>query len=234
MGLGYLLDHSVPCLKFSHNFTMNLSNGPKKFIFLILFSALLLGSGYLAYAKGLLPDFVRKDETSVEQPVQEQVSVFEPVTKPIFMPPIHVSIKERNISADIVEVGLQADGTLDTPKKWNEAGWYKKSAKPGEEGNVIINAHFDDNLGRPAAFWQLKNATVGDTVLLEDSLGRLYAYQIVDSFLVDIKDPDRLEVLEDTKGKSELTLITCGGIWLPGQSTYDKRLVVKAELIDSF
>ncbi|KKS66670.1 MAG: Peptidase C60 sortase A and B, partial [candidate division WWE3 bacterium GW2011_GWB1_42_6] len=140
---------------------------------------------------------------------------------------------ERNISADIIEVGLQTDGTLDTPKKWNEAGWYKKGAKPGEDGNVIINAHFDDNFGRPAAFWQLKNATVGDTVLLEDSLGRQYAYQIVDSLLVDINDPDRLKVLEDTDGKSELTLITCGGVWLPGKSTYDKRLVVKAELIDS-
>ena len=213
---------------------MNLPNKAKKFIFFLLLTAFLFGGGYLAYTRGLLSDFIKKKEVVIEQPAQEQASVFEPVMKPIFMPPVHISIKERNISADIVEVGLQADGTLDTPKKWNEAGWYKNGAKPGEEGNVIINAHFDDNLGRPAAFWQLKNATVGDTVLLEDSLGRLYAYQIVDSFLVDIKDPDRLEVLEDTKGKSELTLITCGGIWLPGQSTYDKRLVVKAELIDSF
>ena len=213
---------------------MNLPNKAKKFIFFLLLTAFLFGGGYLAYTRGLLSDFIKKKEVVIEQPAQEQASVFEPVMKPIFMPPVHISIKERNISADIVEVGLQADGTLDTPKKWNEAGWYKNGAKPGEEGNVIINAHFDDNLGRPAAFWQLKNATVGDTVLLEDSLGRLYAYQIVDSFLIDINDPDRLKVLRETEGKSELTLITCGGIWLPGKSTYDKRLVVRAELIDSF
>ena len=213
---------------------MNLPNKAKKFIFFLLLTAFLFGGGYLAYTRGVLSDFIKKKEVVIEQPAQEQASVFEPVMKPIFMPPVHISIKERNISADIVEVGLQADGTLDTPKKWNEAGWYKNGAKPGEEGNVIINAHFDDNLGRPAAFWQLKNATVGDTVLLEDSLGRLYAYQIVDSFLIDINDPDRLKVLRETEGKSELTLITCGGIWLPGKSTYDKRLVVRAELIDSF
>ena len=212
---------------------MESPNSAKKFIFFLILLTLLGGAGYYAYTKGLLPDFLKKKEVPVEQPVEEQVSVFEPVAEPILLPPTSISIKERNISADIVEVGLQTDGTLGTPKKWNEAGWYTKGAKPGEEGNVIINAHFDDNLGRPAAFWQLKNATVGDTVLLEDSLGRQYAYQIVDSLLVDINDPDRLKVLEDTDGKSELTLITCGGVWLPGKSTYDKRLVVKAELIDS-
>ncbi|KKS26763.1 MAG: hypothetical protein UU86_C0032G0005 [candidate division WWE3 bacterium GW2011_GWC1_42_102] len=188
---------------------MESPNSAKKFIFFLILLTLLGGAGYYAYTKGLLPDFLKKKEVPVEQPVEEQVSVFEPVAEPILLPPTSISIKERNISADIVEVGLQTDGTLGT------------------------NAHFDDNLGRPAAFWQLKNATVGDTVLLEDSLGRLYAYQIVDSFLVDINDPDRLAVLKDTEGKSELTLITCGGIWLPGKSTYDKRLVVKAELIES-
>ena len=213
---------------------MESPNRPKKLIFFLLLVALLGGAGYFAYTKGLLDSFIKKEAATVEQPAQEQVSVFEPVTEPILMPPTRISIKERNISAAVIEVGLQTDGTLDTPKKWNEAGWYKKGAKPGEEGNVIINAHFDDNLGRPAAFWQLKNATVGDTVLLEASLGRLYAYQIVDSLLVDINDPDRLKVLEGTEDKSELTLITCGGVWLPGKSTYDKRLVVKAELIDSF
>ncbi|KKS31028.1 hypothetical protein A2380_02355 [candidate division WWE3 bacterium RIFOXYB1_FULL_43_24] len=212
---------------------MESPNRAKKFIFFIILLVILGGAGYYAYTLGILPDFFRKKESPVEQSVQEQVSVFEPVAEPILMPPTHIFITERNISADIIEVGLQTDGTLDTPKKWNEAGWYKKGAKPGEDGNVIINAHFDDNFGRPAAFWQLKNATVGDTVLLEDSLGRQYAYQIVDSLLVDINDPDRLKVLEDTDGKSELTLITCGGVWLPGKSTYDKRLVVKAELIDS-
>ncbi|GIW69792.1 MAG: hypothetical protein KatS3mg101_0539 [Patescibacteria group bacterium] len=218
---------------------MNSSPGKKKYIFVVLVLLILFGGGYILYKNGVLAGvaigvFSKKEREAVEQgAVQEQESVFEASIEPIYLPPVKVSIKERNISAKIVEVGVSGDGSLDTPKNWNEAGWYKKSAKPGEKGNIIINAHFDDNYGRPAAFYQLKNATVGDTVLLEDSLGRLYAYQIVDSFLVDINDPDRLKVLEDKSDKAEMTLITCGGVWLPGMSTYDKRLVVKAELIET-
>lgn len=210
----------------------------KKLTFVFLVILILFGGGYFLYKQGVLAGialdiFSKKEERAVEQPVEEQESVFEESVEPIYLPPSKISIKERNITAKVIEVGVAKDGSLDTPKSWSEAGWYEKGAKPGEKGNVIINAHFDDNYGRPAAFYQLKNATVGDTVLLEDSLGRLYAYQIVDSFLVDINDPDRLKVLEESKDKAEMTLITCGGVWLPGVSTYDKRLVVKAELIET-
>lgn len=217
---------------------MNNSPGMKKLTFVFLVILILFGGGYFLYKQGVLAGialdiFSKKEERAVEQPVEEQESVFEESVEPIYLPPSKISIKERNITAKVIEVGVAKDGSLDTPKNWNEAGWYEKGAKPGEKGNVIINAHFDDNYGRPAAFYQLKNATVGDTVLLEDSLGRLYAYQIVDSFLVDINDPERLKVLEESDDKSEMTLITCGGVWLPGVSTYDKRLVVKAELIET-
>lgn len=217
---------------------MNNSPGMKKLIFVFLVILILFGGGHFLYKQGVLAGialdiFSKKEERAVEQPVEEQESVFEESVEPIYLPPSKISIKERNITAKVIEVGVADDGSLVTPKNWNEAGWYEKGAKPGEKGNVIINAHFDDNYGRPAAFYQLKNATVGDTVLLEDSLGRLYAYQIVDSFLVDINDPERLKVLEESDDKSEMTLITCGGVWLPGVSTYDKRLVVKAELIET-
>ncbi len=207
-------------------------NSPKKTKLILILSALLVVAVAAFYAVRLFNDKKQNDQV-VDEQVSEQTSVFESLAEIYPVPPVKITIKDRNISAPIIELGLTDDGFLDTPKKWSEAGWYRKSSKPSEKGNVIINAHFDDNLGRPAAFYQLKNVTVGDTVLLEDSLGRLHAYQVVDSFLVDINDPDRLKVLESKEDKSELTLITCGGVWLQGRSTYDKRLVVKAELIKS-
>lgn len=211
---------------------MNSYTGQKSIYFAILLILLVVVGVFFSY-KYFYSKIESKENSAVVSKPEEEESVFEPMLVFIPQPPKHLSIKERNIEVDTVEVGVLKDGSLDVPPKWNEAGWYKDGAKPGEVGNVIINAHFDDNYGRPAAFWQLKNAAVGDTVLIEDSIGRFYAYQIVDSFLVDINDPDRAKVFDKEEGKKTLTLITCGGIWLSGQSTYDKRLVVKAELIST-
>jgi len=98
-------------------------------------------------------------------------------------------------------------------------------------GRVIINGHYDDSSARPAAFWQLKNVAVGDKVSVTDKYSKTFVYQVSDVFFVSIQDPQRLDVLQSDDSKSTITLITCGGVWLPGMSTYDKRLVVKGELV---
>jgi LPXTG-site transpeptidase (sortase) family protein len=80
---------------------------------------------------------------------------------------------------------------------------------------------------KPAAFWQLKNIKVDDKVLIEDRYGKLYTYSVTESFFVSINDPTRLQIFDGNEDQSVLTLVTCGGVWLPGRATYDKRLVVK-------
>lgn len=162
----------------------------------------------------------------------EKESAFAQDLQPIFAVAEQLMIPNVKISMDLVEVGLDNDHALATPKDWKQGGWYMYGARPGEAGNMIINAHYDDNYGRPAAFWQLKNISVDDKVLVLDRYGKSYTYSVKDSFLVSINDPDRLKYFDDAKDSSVLTLVTCGGVWLPGQSTYDKRLVVRAELIE--
>lgn len=92
------------------------------------------------------------------------------------------------------------------------------------------DAHYDTNTGAPAAFWELKNVEVGDIVYVKDEKGKFYEYVITQSFFVDISDPNRLDVLSQDVEGSLLTMITCGGVWLPSHGTYDSRLVVRAEL----
>ncbi len=182
-------------------------------------------SSYAQFTAGSKKDSNNSSESS------DSYSIFNSLIVPLRAAPIH--IKAGEIDADITQVGIEADGSLGTPESWNLAGWFKKSVMPGETGNMIIDGHFDDNHGKPAAFWQLKNIVVGDKVVVTDGLNQNYTYQVVDSFLVDINDPERLKVLENKSDRAELTLITCGGVWLPGKSTYNKRLVVKATLIDT-
>lgn len=177
-----------------------------------------------------LGSFNSKPNLALGQTSHEENSAFEKLLKPVLTKPVRLTIDSLETTLRVNPVGIENDGSLETPKSWNEAGWYKNGAMPGQTGNVLINAHYDDNLGKPAAFWQLKNIKIGDKVVLENEFGKVYTYEVTEFFYIDIRDPERLKIFKDTKGKSTITLITCGGVWLPGESTYNKRLVVKGEL----
>ncbi len=171
-------------------------------------------------------------QTTEAAQVVEEPSTFQKQLEPIFTTPDRLKIVRLNMDIKLVNVGVSATGQMETPQNWNEGGWYKRAAKPGEPGNIIINAHYDTSTGAPAAFWELKNIMTDDTVVLIDDYGREYTYRVTEFFYVNIHDPERLKILNEVEDKSELTLITCGGVWQPALGTYDNRFVVKAELID--
>lgn len=160
----------------------------------------------------------------------EKVSVFSDKLSPVLTDPQSINIESVNIRTDLVPVGVDEDGTMETPANWSQAGWYVEGGVPGEERNLIINGHYDTDAGAPGAFYTLKNLQFGDVIEVKDKYGRIFNYKVVELSYLDIKDPSRLDVLEDQESKSTLTLITCGGVYLQG-SGYDKRLVVMAELL---
>jgi LPXTG-site transpeptidase (sortase) family protein len=160
----------------------------------------------------------------------EKYSIFAEELHPIYGTPKKLLISSLDIKIPVIPVGVDANGYLETPKDWNTAGWYQKGARPAENGNLLINAHYDNNLGNPAAFYRLKNIKLGDTVSVLDSYGKEYTYAVVNTYYIDINDPERSKVFEvSEKDKSAMTLITCGGVWIG--DTYNKRFVVNAELI---
>ncbi len=164
----------------------------------------------------------------------EEHSVFKEMSKPIYGFPKRIKIESIGVNADVVKVGVDGDGHLEAPGDWNVVGWYKGGARPSEEGNLLLNAHYDDNQGQPAVFWKLKNIEVGDKVSILDNYGRWFNYRVIDVYYVDINDPDRIKIFDSGEnGNSIMTLITCGGVWSVQSGTYDKRMVVNAELIHS-
>lgn len=211
----------------------------KKMLIMTFFLSLLMGVVYIISYPNFfginISNLVGKkykssDEASVLS-IQEE-SAFEEFAKPIYGSPERIMVESLGIDLKVVPVGVDDAGRLETPENWNEAGWYHKGAKPGEVGDLLINAHYDDNYGRPAAFWKLKNVNVGDKVSVLDSYGRVFDYKVAEVYYLDINDPDRGKVFEPFKeGVPVMTAITCGGVWSYTQGTYDKRLVVNAELI---
>jgi len=153
-------------------------------------------------------------------------SVFKQEIKPIYLLPKTVTFKEKTL--DIEEVGVEEGGFLGVPSGWYTAGWYKDSAKAGEQGNIVLDGHYDTNTGAPGAFWELKDLQIGDKVVLTDALGRNFEYAVTQKSYIATTDPERAKVFDSTQVR-ELTLITCGGVWDYASGTYNKRLVIKAE-----
>ena len=160
------------------------------------------------------------------------ISVFADNLKPIYSNPAKLYSNAVRLNVSLIDVGVLDDGSMETPKDWNTGGWFSRGAKAGEPGNLVINGHYDNNLGKPAAFWELKNIKVGDKVYVLDELGKTYEYNVTQTFYVGIADPNRLQIFNQDRSKSEITLITCGGVWLASQHNYNQRLVVKGQLVE--
>ncbi len=103
---------------------------------------------------------------------------------------------------------------------------YLPHSLPGEEGNITIFGHSTlPQLYNPhnykTIFTYLPSLNKGDKIYLKVN-NLEYEYQVYEMFVIK---PDNVSVLNDIKGGSYLTLITCVP---PG--TFWKRLVVRAKL----
>ena len=79
--------------------------------------------------------------------------------------PVRLQIPAIGVSTDLVRLGLAPDGTMEVPKKWEEAGWYTRGPRPGENGPAVIAGHVDSTSG-PAVFFHLRDLRAGDKVLV--------------------------------------------------------------------
>src|SRR3990167_10137466 len=48
--------------------------------------------------------------------------------------PARLKIPSLGVNAAVETVGIKADGTMGTPKNFDNVGWYSPGSKPGEEG----------------------------------------------------------------------------------------------------
>jgi len=194
----------------------------KTVLWFTAFIAVLVFLYFFVFTKYLA---VRLEGAKKAEADSRQESIFKNITEPIYLQPLEVSFGDNVLNVE--SVGVEDDGTLSVPKSWSAAGWYKDGPKAGENGNVILDGHYDTSTGAPGAFWELKDLQVGDKVVLTDRLGRDFEYLVNSKFFISINDPQRAEVFEKSTNKI-LTLITCSGVWDYSSGTYNKRLVVTA------
>ncbi|GIW63053.1 MAG: hypothetical protein KatS3mg090_0879 [Patescibacteria group bacterium] len=103
---------------------------------------------------------------------------------------------------------------------------YMPKSLPGEEGNVVVFGHSTlpqlfKKGDYKSIFTYLHTLQKGDEIIVKVD-DHEYTYEVTEMFIIN---PDQIEILEQVKDESILTLVTCTP---PG--TYWKRLVVKAKL----
>lgn len=120
--------------------------------------------------------------------------------------PVRLEIPPVELTADIMTIGLRADGNLAVPPPTSEATvwWYRGSPTPGELGSAVIVGHTGAGV-----FGKLRLVRPGDEV----AVGRADTSRIsfaVAGIAVYPKDHFPGDRLRGPRDYPALTLMTCG------------------------
>ncbi len=142
--------------------------------------------------------------------------------------PVWLSIPVIGMRTSLVDLGLNANGTLQVPSSTAMAGWYTGSARPGGVGAAVIAGHVDSRAGLGIFFW-LRDLRPGDRVYVGRADGTMAVFTVtaVEKFA---KDQFPTAAVYGSFPDPELRLITCGGIFDRSLGSYLSNIVVFARL----
>jgi sortase (surface protein transpeptidase) len=155
------------------------------------------------------------DARTTQQPQSEQLST-----------EFRLKIPDIGVDAPVDQLGLNSQGQVESPSKWQDTGWYDGSSPPGDPGVALVLGHVDSHTG-PAVFYRLHELTPGAPVLVEQG-GRELRFSVasVASYPETALPDDRLFV---AGGERRLALLTCSGDFNRATGRYDDRLIVFAD-----
>lgn len=150
------------------------------------------------------------------------------VTPEPVSPPARIRIPSLDVDANIIDLGLQPDGTMEVPPDAKDAGWYRKSPVPGAVGPAVINAHVNWK-GADGPFAHLDQLKPGDEVIVESADGADLTFAVDDAITVPKSNFPTEQVYGDTP-VPQLRLVTCTGEFDAPAHSYKDNLVVFAKL----
>ena len=145
--------------------------------------------------------------------------------------PVSIRIPGIAVSAPVMEVGQNADGTVQVPPldDHNLTGWYRYGPTPGQRGPAVILGHVDSLTGI-SVFYYLKDLHAGDKVYVTLADAKVAAFS-VDGVQKVAKDAFPTASIYGKAGYPSLRLITCGGPFDKASGHYVDNIIVYAHLI---
>lgn len=153
------------------------------------------------------------------------------VTKFTRSAPVTLHIPKLKIeTAFETPLGLNDDQTIEVPDSYEQVGWYKHGATPGEIGSAVVLGHVDSFEG-PAVFFSLSKLEKGDVLEIEREDGTTAKFEVeeIGRYAREDFPTERVYGASDT---AVLRLVTCTGIFNKGKQEYSHNLVVYAKLIE--
>ncbi len=167
-------------------------------------------------------------DTPADEPPAE-----EPAAEPV-AEPVAVSIPAIDVRSDLLELGLNADGTVEVPplERDDKAGWYEPGPEPGAVGPAVILGHVDSAEWGPGVFFDLGALEQGDEIAVTRGDGSVAVFA-VDRVERHPKDEfPTIDVYGNT-GDAQLRLITCGGAFDPDARSYEDNTIAFATLVET-
>ena len=137
-----------------------------------------------------------------------------------------LEIPKIGAEMNIVGVPFQSN-TWDVTWLGDDAGWLEGTAYPTRAGNTTITGHVWDAYNHPGPFSNLNQLSWGDEVIVH-TIGAEYVYAIRS---IQAVNPGNTSLITKHEEYSWITLITCQN-YNPATGEYDKRLVVRAVLVE--
>jgi sortase (surface protein transpeptidase) len=145
-------------------------------------------------------------------------------------PPAGISVPAIDVTSTLVELGLNADRTVEVPPVDEplQAGWFAGGPKPGEPGPAVVLGHVNGG-GQAGVFARLAELAEGDEILVERTDGTTVRFTVTHVDQVPKSGFPTEQVYGDTAGP-ELRLITCGGSFDRDAHSYRDNVIVYAAL----
>lgn len=142
--------------------------------------------------------------------------------------PVRLRVPALGVDTTVDPVGIAPDGQMEIPDDVARVGWYRFGPQPGMPGSAVLAGHVDDRVQGLGALARLREAEVGQEVVVTDSAGTDNRWRVVTRSLIS-KQVLPVAELFARDGPPRLTLITCGGPFLPRYGSYRDNVVVVAE-----
>ena len=143
--------------------------------------------------------------------------------------PVRLGIPAIGVSAPVIPLRLNTDGTTQTPDNTTDTGWFSPGPEPGEKGAAVIIGHVDSRSG-PGVFYHLRALRRGDRITVVLRNHRRLRFLVTGSKQAP-KDRFPTELVFARTANPTLRLVTCGGSFDQSTRHYIDNYIVFARLV---
>lgn len=145
--------------------------------------------------------------------------------------PERIRIPAIGVDADVDDMGLNADGSIEVPEVFADTGWWTHSPRPGRVGASAILGHVDSTTG-PAVFFRLTDLRPGDEIHVDGVDGDTVTFA-VRAIEQHPKASFPSERVFGATPDPTLRLITCGGAFDSNAGSHVDNVIVFADLVSA-